>query len=341
MNMAKAGQQNDELDFPDDAPGNADSVLPNDDDVAVQGDASAAADGGADADFEVEVVDDTPEKDRGRQPLNREVAEPTEDEMREYSEKVQSRIKELTHARHDARRKAEALERQQNELQRVTQQLLDENRRLRGFVDTGSKQFIDTSVALAEREVAEATSKLRAAQEAFDSDAIVSAQDALMDAKIRLREVKNMRPTALQEEKPVVQQRPEPGEDQIDPRTLRWQQENQWFGRQGNEEHTAVALAVHKKLIDSGYDPTTEAYFEQLDARVYKVFPELRPGAGSTQRETQPQRQSRPSSVVAPATRTSSTKKVQLSASQVALAARLGLTPQQYAVELAKTQKES
>lgn len=331
--MSKAGTAED-LDFPDDAPGAA-GGLP--DPEVLTPTAVAAED-----DVEVEIVDDTPAKDRGIPVVEREVVEPTEEELKSYSENVQKRIKDLTHARHNERRMREQSERQQQEMQRVTSQLLEENRRLRGFVDTGSKQFIETSSTLAEREVATAQAELRAAQEAFDPDAIVKAQDALMDAKLKLREVKNMRPTALQEEKPVVQPAArESVDDQIDERTLHWQQNNRWFGRPGSEEPTAFALAVHQKLINQGYDPRSEAYFEHIDARMKGKFPELY-GSPEQARETAPTQtpRARPTSVVAPATRSSSPRKVTLNASQLAIAERLGLTPQQYAAELVKTQKE-
>ena len=58
----------------------------------------------AEGDVEIEIVDDTPEKDRGRKPLEKEVADPTDDEIESYSDNVKKRISELTHARHDERR---------------------------------------------------------------------------------------------------------------------------------------------------------------------------------------------------------------------------------------------
>lgn len=63
-------------------------------------------------DVEIEIVDDTPPQDRGRKPLEREVNDPTEEEIDGYTDGVKKRIKELTHARHDERRAKESLMRE-------------------------------------------------------------------------------------------------------------------------------------------------------------------------------------------------------------------------------------
>jgi len=303
-----------------------------------EGKAAAAS---AAPEIEIEEIDDTPPQDQGRQPLNREVVDPSEDELQDYSEKVQSRIKELTHARHDERRAKEALAREKEELERFAKQMLDENKKLRGVVDDGSKQYIEQAQTLAEREVEQAKQELRVAQEAFDTEAIVAAQDKLMDAKIKLREAKNFRPTTLQAEKNEVQQRQQPREEpQPDEKTLRWQQENQWFGRSGNEEHTSFALGVHQKLVNSGVDPTSDKYFEQINARMRATFPDLFPEQ-RTEKEQPRGSQKPPASVVAPATRSSGVKKVQLTKTALALAEKLGLTPQQYAAQVAKLENQN
>jgi hypothetical protein len=293
-----------------------------------------------DDDFEVEVVDDTPEQDRGRKPLDREVEDPTDDEIESYTQGAQKRIKELTHARHDERRAKEATLREKQELEVLTQRLLDENKKLRQNVSTGSEQVTQLTKTAAEAELDKARRDYKAAQEAFDSDAILAAQEALLDAKMKLESAKNIRQTPLQEENFEVQTGyQEPQRVQPDEKTLRWQAKNQWFGSNGFEEVTSFALGLHQKLVNSGTDPRSDEYFEQIDARVKSKFPEVfggnedKPRSGDTPRK--------PASVVAPATRSSGKRMVQLTKTQLALAEKFKLTPQQYAAQVARLENQN
>ena len=293
-----------------------------------------------DDDFEVEVVDDTPEQDRGRKPLDREVEDPTDDEIESYTQGAQKRIKELTHARHDERRAKEATLREKQELEVLTQRLLDENKKLRQNVNTGTEQFTQMAKTAAEAELDKARRDYKAAQEAFDSDAILAAQEALLDAKMKLENAKNFRPTPLQDENFEVQTQPQTTQRvQPDEKTLRWQAKNQWFGANGFEEVTSYALGLHQKLVNSGTDPRSDEYFEQIDARVKSKFPEVfggnedKPRSGDTPKK--------PASVVAPATRSSGKKMIQLTKTQLALAEKFKLTPQQYAAQVARLENQN
>ena len=289
--------------------------------------------------FEIEIVDDTPEKDRGRKPLDKQVEDPSDEELTTYSDKVQARIKELTHARHDERREKERLARERDELERATAKLLEDNRRLRAFADEGSKQVVASTRAAAEAELQAARQKYREAQEAFDTEAIIAAQEALTDAKWKLEAAKNFRPTPLQEPADEVQQRQvEAKSVQPDQKSLRWQAQNQWFGADGFEEVTSFALGLHQKLVNSGVDPRSDDYYDQLNGRLKSKFPEVfgdeeKPKSNGTPRK--------PTSVVAPAARSTGPRKVKLTPTQINTAKRLGLTPQQYALEVAKLEAQN
>ena len=290
-------------------------------------------------DVEVEIVDDTPERDRGRKPLEREVADPTDDEIDNYSEGVKKRIKELTHARHDERRAKETLAREKAELEAFAQRIHEENQRLRQYVSTGTEQYAASQVQLAETEVEAAKRKLKEATEAFDTEAVIAAQEALLDAKMKVQAAKNFRPPALQEQEKAVQtNQPEVSRPQMDDKTLRWQAKNQWFGASGYEDMTSFALGLHQKLVNSGVDPRSDSYFEQIDARMKSTFREF---FGEEDKPKSGDGSKKPTTVVAPATRSTGPRKVQLTQHQLGLAKKFGLTPQQYAEQVAKLEKSN
>jgi hypothetical protein len=289
------------------------------------------------SDVEIEIVDDTPEQDRGRKPLEREVADISDEEVEQYSDKVQKRIKELAHARHDERRAKESALREREEAIRVAQQLVEENKQLRGYVNSGEQTFAEVLKSKAESDLEMARKKYKEAVESYDTDAMLAAQEDLQDAKIRLDKANNFKPTTLQTEKEPVYSQPSPStEARPDDKTLRWQAKNQWFGSPGYEEVTAMALAVHQRLTaEKGADyARTDEYYERIDSRLKEKFPEIfgettKPQGASTSKKPA-------ATVVASAARSAATKKVKLTRSQEAIAAKLGLTPKQYAVELMK-----
>lgn len=295
--------------------------------------------------IDVEIVDDTPEPDRGRKPLDKPVVEPTDDELENYSDKVKARIKELTHARHDERRAKEALAREQEELRRVAQHLLSENKRLKDYVTTGEKQFAETAKSAADSSLDLAKRRYKEAYESGDAEAMINAQEALTDAKLRFEAAKNFKPLALQEDAVDVKLPESSPEIRLDDKTARWRARNQWFGAPGYEEITSFSLGLHHKLVASGVDPRSDEYFERIDARLRSTFPEVvsgeapRSAADRPSEAAKPGRSNAPHTVVAPATRASGPRKVQLTASQVALAKRFNITPQQYAAELMRLEK--
>ena len=237
---------------------------------------------------EIEIVDDTPEEDRGRKPID--VEDPSEDEISQYGEKVQRRMKELTHARHDERREKEAALREREEALKIAQKLLEENKTLRQNVHTNQTALASTIKAKAESALEIARKKLKEAHEAYDNDAIVAAQEELTEAKYNYERVKNFKPTPLQEPKEEVYTSETPQTPKPDEKALRWQEKNPWF--QSDLEMTNLAYAVHEKLVRNGVDPRSDEYYERIDTRMKEVFPEY---FG---------KKAKPATVVAPVTRT-------------------------------------
>lgn len=308
------------------------------DTVAGAADEAAKKQAAGTDDIEVEVVDDTPDKDKGRKPLEKPVEEPTDEELAAYSDKVQSRIKELTHARHDERRVKEKLERENAELSRLAAQVIADRDKLRAQVQLSGKVVAEQNISSAAQRVADAKRAIKEAAEAFDVDAQVEAQEKLAEALADAREAKNLQARALQAPQDAVQTPHVPQRTAVqDPKTLSWQAENQWFDQPGYEEVTSFALGLHNKLVNQGVAPSSDEYFTRLNARMHAKFPELYDspaGDGNTQRK-------KPAAVVAPAGRSAGVRKITLTASQVALANRFNVPLQEYARQVALLENDN
>jgi hypothetical protein len=290
----------------------------------------------AEGDVDIQIEDDTPEADRRARPLDKEVEDPTDEEIENYTQGAQNRIKQLTHARHDERRAKEAVSREKEELERMAAAILEENRKLKEYVKNGEVTYAETLQAKAEAEMEMARRKYKEAQESYDSDAMLAAQENLTDAKMKLESAKNFKPTPLQNDNSAVQIQSSSQEaPRLDDKTLRWQAKNQWFGSPGYEEMTAFALGLHQKLVATGIDPRSDDYFARVDGRLKQVFPELLGISESADRKAEPVK--KPATVVASSSRSTGAKKVvKLTTTQQKLAEKFGLSHKQYAQEVLK-----
>ena len=283
-------------------------------------------------DFELEVEDDTPEQDRGRQPLPQEmVKELEEDELEDYSEKVKNRLKQMKKVWHDERREKERALREQQEAVALAQKLVEENKKLKGRLSEGEKSLIMTATREAELDMQMAERSYKEAYDSGDSDQILEAQKKLHSVSSRLERLKGYRPALQPQENDVQVQNQQAQAPRLDQKTDSWRKQNTWFGQ--DEEMTATALGLHQKL-EKQYGAQyigTDEYWNLVDKTMRKRFPDY---FGDEEPE-KPQRTS--ATVVAPASRSTAPKKVVLKQSQIALAKKLGLTPEQYAKEYAKT----
>lgn len=299
-------------------------------------------------DLEIEIVDDTPEADRGRAPMPKEVVEELEkDDLEEYSEKVQKRLKQMKKVWHDERREKERSIREKEEALRVAQQTYEENKRLKERLGRGERVLAEEVTKAATNDLATAKDKLRQAYEAGDAAQIADAQEALTDAKIKLQNFQRFKPSVQEAETSVQQPQQTQAPAQVtDPKAEAWRQKNTWFG--ADEEMTALALGLHEKLVRSGVDPRSDDYYRRVDTTMRKRFPEaFEDEPTQTQEEVKETKDSKPAprakaaNVVAPATRTTAPRQVRLTPTQVAIARRLGLSNEAYAKEMMKLENSN
>ena len=281
--------------------------------------------------IEIEVYDDTPKADRNRKP-SEPPEEVTDEELEDYSEKVRKRIQHFSKGYHDERRAKEAAFREKQELEALTKNLFEENKKLKGNVNKNQTALLEQAKKTAVAELAQAKKAYKEAHEAGDSDALVLAQESLTNVKIKTDKLNNFKIPTLQKEETSVQ--PEVASSPTtapvaDARAVDWAKQNTWFG--SDDEMTSLALGLHNKLAKQGIDLQSDEYYEAIDTRMRQVFPDNFEEIAEPEAE-KPKRQA---NVVAPATRSTAPKKVRLSQTQVALAKRLGLTPEQYAKQVA------
>lgn len=290
-----------------------------------------------DINIELEIQDDTPPEDRGKQPMPQDmVKELEEDELEEYSEKVKTRLLQMKKVWHDERRDKERAYREQQEAVTLAQNLLSENKKLKSRLNDGEKSLVLTATSAAELEMEMARGAYKEAIDTGDSEQMVKAQEKLNSAGIRLDRLKGYKPP-LQEEETQVNLPPTQPVVRLDQKTDAWNKRNQWFGQ--DEEMTATALGLDQKLrreFGEEYVKSDE-YWEKVDKTMRRRFPEYF-GDETIEVDSKPaQRTEKLATVVAPASRSTASKKVVLKQSQLDLAKRLGLTPEQYAREFAKT----
>jgi len=297
--------------------------------------------------IEVEVVDDTPPEDKGREPLPKElVKELEEDDLEEYSDKVKKRLSQMKKVWHDERREKEAALREREEALRFAQVKDSEIKQLRSKLTSGEKTIVEEFTRASEFEIAAAKEQLRKAYEEGDPVKIADAQESLFDAKIKLKEVQYRRLPLQTESEGVEQQQQtqEPPKVAVDPKAEQWRTKNSWFGV--DAEMTSLALGLHEKLVRSGVDPRSDDYYRRVDDTMRKRFPEYFDGTetGETEDEraqTKAEKPRKPATVVAPATRSTAPNKVRLTQTAAALAKKFGLTPEQYAKELIKLENQN
>lgn len=301
-------------------------------------------------DLVIEIEDDTPPEDRGREPMPKPIVDELEkDELDKYDEEVKEKLKQMKKVWHDERRAKEEAYREQQEAVVLAKRLMEENKRIKSVLDTGGKEYAAVLNSAAELEMEVAKRAYKEAYESGDSDRIVEAQSALQQANLKLLQAKNFKVPTLQEENFDVQNHQDQSQraasQAADPKLAAWQKRNPWYGSPRHRAMTAYALGVHDELTEDGVVLGSDEYYAILDKTIRKRFPEHFAQTEDEEVEvskakTEPAR-TKPSTVVAPAVRSTASNKIKLSKSQVNLSKKLGITPEQYALEQKRLESQN
>ena len=288
--------------------------------------------------IEFEIEDDTPEEDRNREPMPKAIVDELEqDDLTKYDDATKQKLKQMRKVWHDERREKEAAQREHQEAIELARRVVEENKRMKNMLATGEKEYVTSIQSTANLELEMAKRAYKDAYDNGDSDGLVNAQQAMQEATIKIAQAKSFKLPPLQEDnydvKSNQEQYQQPAAPVPDARAQSWRNKNDWFG--ADEEMTATALGLHEKLKRNGVVVGSDEYYSTLDKTIRKRFSEYFEDSepeDSSSKSTS----TKLSTVVAPATRSTSSNKIKMTTRQVALAKKLGLTNEQYAIAMKK-----
>jgi hypothetical protein len=307
--------------------------------------------GSESSEYEFEIVDDRPQEDR-RPAKASQSSSDDDEELGQYSDKVQKRLNKLKFDYHEERRQRESAERMREEAVKVAQQYANKAQEQESLISRGEAALVEQIRERAHLRLEQAKEGYRKAYEEGDTDGVVNTQEQMLKAQSELSEIERYRNNlnnqaqnaqayqqqAYQQDiarraaqNVAAQQQVQP---QVTPEAEQWAQKNNWFMAEGYEDMTALAYGAHTQAVRSGIDVRSKEYFDYIDGKVRSAFPDYDwSDSSDTNGRSATVTTNRPSTVVAPSARNNGAKprKVRLTATQVALAKRLGLTNEQYA----------
>lgn len=295
--------------------------------------------------FEIEIEDDTPTEDRNRAPMPKNIVdELDQDELEEFTGKAKEKLVQLKKVWNDERRAKEVVSKEAAEATRIAQQLLAENQKLKSKLTAGEQSLHSKYKENITFELEKAKSEYKDAYDSGDSDRLVEAQEKLTSVQMEAKQIERYKPEyseeALQNSENQVQIPQQP--QRLDSKTQSWLDKNSWYGV--DEDMSFLAMGIHRRLEREGVPIGSDHYFRMIDKEVHQRFPEKFEAEEETKYSSEVEIKpstKKPSNVVAPATRSTSPKKVRLTPTQVQLAKKFGLTPEQYARELTKLESQN
>ena len=273
-------------------------------------------------DFEIEVIDDPVQE------AKEEAVDVAEEQEPDYGPKVQKRIQKLVGQRREAEIQAREIQEQNAQLQKRLERLEQ------GSQKSSEEQF--------NQRYSQTKQALHKAVEEGDTDAQVNFQEQMADmrAAMRIAEMQKQQNQQRAAASPTVGRAQQAAQNPAPPKAMSWWQKNNWFNASGYERETAAARAIDVQLDLEGFDKNSDEYYDHLNNRLQKVFPEL----SSEPSPSKPRTKSRPP--VAPTTGGSSYKgnRVKMSQEHLRMARELGINDanglKKYEAEIRRQQRE-
>ena len=297
--------------------------------------------------IEIEVIDDTPEDDRANsEPMPKEIVDELDNiDLEVFTGEAKKKLMQMKKVYNDERRAKDAADKERQEAVDFAQKIIEENKRLKTKLSAGEQTLVSNYKENVTRELEQAKQAYKDAYNSGDSDLLVDAQEKLTDVKLKAQDLERYKPEfsqeALQSQENEVQI---PQTQRTDSKTQAWLDKNSWYGV--DDDMSYLAMGIHRRLEREGVALGSDHYYGVIDKEMRQRFPEKFGIAEETKYSSEVEtksstKTSKPSTVVAPATRSTSPKKVRLTPTQLQLAKKFNLTPEQYARELTKLESQN
>ena len=242
-----------------------------------------------------------------------------------------------------AEKRIRQLVQQRKERDEQINMLIHKNEELAGIVNQKNNEVQEINKLTLDSSEKQLTDKIELARGAYleafeegEKEKLLKAQEMLNEAQADLRAVSSAQSDfERQEPNQAVRRQQAASRKKIDPKARDWASTNEWFGK--DNVMTAAALAIDAELKGEGYDPNDQDFYQEVDKRIKKAFPQKFGEAEERMQEST----STPAQVVSGSSRSSpsSKGKVKLSQEDVRLAQKWNIPLETYASEKLKVNK--
>lgn len=152
---------------------------------------------------------------------------------------------------------------------------------------------LDKAIEDAQVRLQYAKMKIKESTEMADGSGLAEAQEAWYDARRQVEALEALKKKAVSASAtPAV---PKAADPKLKRLASDWMARNDWYDPNGKDTDSRVAVKIDESLVEEGWDPTTEDYWQELDNRLTKYLPH-RYNADSDERSSTTPR--RPKTVV-------------------------------------------
>ena len=267
-------------------------------------------------DFEIEITDEPKIVEKKQVKENK-----PEINDKNYSESVQKRIRKLINEKKTSDEEKEALQQQMSQMAQRLEKIEKSN-------ETQGQNQLAEHYNLVKRALGKAI-------EEGDTDQQIKFNEELVDIKTAIAMQNQSRASKVQAEtnSPNVGRAQQQATNPAPEKAMTWWKDNNWFNSKGFEKETAMARAIDVQLDIEGFDKNDAQYYNELNNRLQKSFPEL---ISNTEVSVTRPRQSR--QAVAPTTggQVYRGNRVKMTSDQLRMARELGITDPEHIKKYAK-----